>query len=236
MPLTADRPKCLVEVGGNPILFYQLSALGACGVKEIVIVTGYRASMIEGYAAENFPHIRIQFIHNPDYLTTDKLHSWYLAKDKVMSGALIFDSDIIFHPAIISSALSLPKNVNAALYCRRQCGADETKVSVNKRGQIIDIGKNLKPVDVSGKFTGIYVFSKNFHRTFFKTVGELLNSKNPHAFGFDAIRKINGGQGLGIRGFDISKYAFAEIDSSKDLRIAEEKTVPQVISALARFK
>ena len=37
--LTADRPKCLVELRGKALLDWQLEALRAAGVTEIAIVT-----------------------------------------------------------------------------------------------------------------------------------------------------------------------------------------------------
>ena len=40
-PLTANLPKCLVEVGGQPLLARALRALSSQGVAEAVIVIGY---------------------------------------------------------------------------------------------------------------------------------------------------------------------------------------------------
>lgn len=37
MPYTADRPKCLVEVGGKPILYYQLRAIELRGILNATI-------------------------------------------------------------------------------------------------------------------------------------------------------------------------------------------------------
>ncbi len=230
MPLTADRPKCLVEVGGRPILFYQLSALSACGVKDIIIVTGYRASMIEEYIAENFSDLRVRFIH--DDVATGKLYSWHLAKEVITGNQISLDSDIIFHPAIISAALSLPEETSAGLFYRKKWGEKETKVSVSADGRILDIGKDLRPDQTSGKFTGIYVFSEDFSRLFFTAAKELLNSDGSHAFGFDAIRKIRDEQNLMLKGLDVSQYPFIEIDFPEDIRTAEKEVLPQINAEL----
>jgi NDP-sugar pyrophosphorylase family protein len=42
-PLTDDRPKALMDVGGETILHRAARLLIAAGVKELVIATGYRA-------------------------------------------------------------------------------------------------------------------------------------------------------------------------------------------------
>lgn len=230
VPLTASRPKCLVEIGGYPILFYQLRALEACGIRDIVMVTGYRASMIEKYVAKNFPELHVQFIKNPHYQNTDKLYSWLLAKDSIKESLLSMDSDIIFHPAIISAALSIPRENNAALFCRRKCVKDETKVRVDSDGMIMNIGKDLKPGETSGKFTGIYVFSKNFSKLFF-TIAKGLQPFTKDATEY-TIRKIGDEQNLLIHGLDVSQYPFAEIDSLEDLRTAEKEVLPKIIAEL----
>jgi len=40
--LTDERPKCLVELRGNPLLDWQLAALLEAGIDRIAIDTGYR--------------------------------------------------------------------------------------------------------------------------------------------------------------------------------------------------
>ena len=48
LPLTADRPKCLLEVAeGVSILGWQLTQLAKAGVDEVVVVTGYGAELVE---------------------------------------------------------------------------------------------------------------------------------------------------------------------------------------------
>ncbi|HLG73808.1 MAG TPA: nucleotidyltransferase family protein [Chloroflexota bacterium] len=42
MPLTADRPKCLVDVAGHPLIDHQLRWLAANGVDQVVVSCGYR--------------------------------------------------------------------------------------------------------------------------------------------------------------------------------------------------
>ncbi len=47
MPLTAHRPKHLLEVGGVPFLEHQISRLAAAGVRHVVVATSYRADLFE---------------------------------------------------------------------------------------------------------------------------------------------------------------------------------------------
>ena len=36
-PLTADRPKPLLEIGGVPLIEHHLARLAACGIRDVVI-------------------------------------------------------------------------------------------------------------------------------------------------------------------------------------------------------
>ncbi len=41
-PLTRNRPKALIPVANNPIINYPIQALAGCGIRDIVVVVGYR--------------------------------------------------------------------------------------------------------------------------------------------------------------------------------------------------
>ena len=46
-PFGDDRPKCLIELAGKPLIERQIAALLRGGVEEIGVVRGYRAEMIK---------------------------------------------------------------------------------------------------------------------------------------------------------------------------------------------
>ena len=39
-PLTHDTPKCLMDVGGKPIINRQLEAIQSAGITDLIIVVG----------------------------------------------------------------------------------------------------------------------------------------------------------------------------------------------------
>lgn len=51
MPHTADVPKPLLQVGEQPLLFHVLSLYAAQGFTDFVLAAGYKAEMIEAFAA-----------------------------------------------------------------------------------------------------------------------------------------------------------------------------------------
>jgi len=56
------RPKCLLELGGVPLIRRQLIALSGAGVDEVAVVLGHHAERIEP-VVQAFP---VTLVHNPD--------------------------------------------------------------------------------------------------------------------------------------------------------------------------
>ncbi|MEK6862114.1 MAG: sugar phosphate nucleotidyltransferase, partial [Nanoarchaeota archaeon] len=52
-PYTEEIPKPLVEVAGKPLLYCTLQTLKKLKVKDIILVNGYKAEMIEDYIEKN---------------------------------------------------------------------------------------------------------------------------------------------------------------------------------------
>jgi molybdenum cofactor cytidylyltransferase len=57
------RPKCLLELGGVPLILRNLAALSGAGVDEVAVVLGHRADQIEPLLGD-FP---VTIVRNPDF-------------------------------------------------------------------------------------------------------------------------------------------------------------------------
>ena len=62
-PITDERPKCLVEVGGMPVFERMLATLKDLGVRDIIAVVGYKDEMIRKVGGK-----RVRYIQNDEYL------------------------------------------------------------------------------------------------------------------------------------------------------------------------
>src|SRR5258706_11456814 len=51
------RPKPMVEIGGNPILWHIMEIYSAHGIHEFVVCLGYKGYMIKEYFPNYFPHM-----------------------------------------------------------------------------------------------------------------------------------------------------------------------------------
>ena len=92
-PLTEQKPKPLVEVGGKTILDHIVEALPSV-IDELVLVVGYRADQIRAHCGDRFHSRRVQYVtqKNPATGTGEAL----LCAKKLISGKflLMYADDI----------------------------------------------------------------------------------------------------------------------------------------------
>ena len=65
-PLTADRPKALVEVGGKPILAHCFEQLRPYPIEEFVVVVGYEGEQIVDRFGDSFRGVPISYAWQRD--------------------------------------------------------------------------------------------------------------------------------------------------------------------------
>lgn len=71
-PLTLETPKCLVEIGGHPLLYYWLKSLKKAGIKKILINTHYLSDQVDEFILNNEFSKNIVIKHEDRLLGTAK--------------------------------------------------------------------------------------------------------------------------------------------------------------------
>lgn len=64
-PITDTTPKCLVEIGGRPLLDIWLDALAKAGVREVLVNTHHLAADVEAYVAARTTTPAVRLSHEP---------------------------------------------------------------------------------------------------------------------------------------------------------------------------
>jgi choline kinase len=160
---TDDIPKCMVKVGGRPILHWQLRALAASGIDDIVIVRGYLGQRIDAgkHAA--------RFVDNPQWEQNNILASLMYAASEFGGGFFFSYCDIVYAPCVVAelvaAAISCPP---ASLVIDRRWAAtyqgrdlhpiSEAELAAVKatdgQDQVLQVGKQA-----AGEFIGLAHFS-----------------------------------------------------------------------------
>jgi choline kinase len=166
-PHTEERPKCLVEVGGRAILDWQLRALRAVGVDDVVVIRGYRAGELTAGASALHPGAR--FVDNHAWQHNNVLLSLAQAAQELDGPLYLTYSDIIFTPAVTRALAEAAGDVClvidrrfADIYVgRTEHPLDEGEVSdLADDGLVRRVGKRaLPPGDAFGEFIGLVKLS-----------------------------------------------------------------------------
>ncbi|AZD51861.1 NTP transferase domain-containing protein [Pseudomonas chlororaphis] len=158
-PFTDDRPKCLVELHGRPLLHRQLEVLRASGLTDIVLVGGYRADCLAGQGVE--------VLLNPRFAETNMVSTLFCAQEWMVDGEdlLIAYGDIIYEPSVLESLLNTdaPLAISIDRQWRRFWSirmddplSDAETLKLDNEDCITELGK--KPVDyseVQGQYMGL---------------------------------------------------------------------------------
>ena len=102
-PLTDTKPKCLLEVGSRTLLQRTVDAMLQAGISELVVVTGYRGSMIRDFLTAHYPQLNIHFLHNADYEHNNNIFSLWMTRPYTDGrDFLLMDSDILCDPKAVA--------------------------------------------------------------------------------------------------------------------------------------
>ncbi|TET16221.1 MAG: phosphocholine cytidylyltransferase family protein [Dehalococcoidia bacterium] len=161
LPLTQDKPECLLEIGNKTILSRELENLRACGIHDIVVVRGYQGDKIK------YPAIR--YYENRDYQNTGILRSLFYAEGEMDDEFIFCYSDILYTKEVLELLLRDQSDISLVVdtdweshyHQRRQHPVSEAELVRVEGDRITQIGRNILPSDdVYGEFIGLAKFSK----------------------------------------------------------------------------
>ena len=176
-PLTSDRPKCLLKIGERTLLERSMDALIAAGVSEFCIVTGYLHNLIEDFVSNRYPGLKVTFIHNEVYDSTNNIYSLYLARPVAEgSEVLLLDSDLVYDPEIARLVVAAPDD-NVLTLIRHDLGEEEMKVVTDAQGQITEISKTCSPAQAAGESLGIEKMGPAYTRALYKELEVMMNER-----------------------------------------------------------
>jgi NDP-sugar pyrophosphorylase family protein len=95
-PLTFTRPKPMLPLGPNPIIYYVLSYLRKNGFDEVIIIPGYLKDQVMGYVGDgsNFG-VHVTYVVEPEGVTFGTAGSLKLAAHLLEDTFLVVQSDVI---------------------------------------------------------------------------------------------------------------------------------------------
>lgn len=225
-PITLATPKCLLEVGGRTLLEYQLDALEKCGVREVIVVTGYFREMIEAKFAEVGPRYSFttKFVYNELFAETNNIYSLWTAKAAAVgSEFLVMHADVLFHSQILVDLCNSDPDI---VLVADQVIHEETMKLKTQDGRVTSVGKHVRMDEASGTFLGIGIFSEAGGERLFAELDRVIAAGETNAyFTLALMGLIANGEEIGVSW--TNGKAWIEVDFPEELEEAE-KILPRL--------
>jgi choline kinase len=107
-PLTDERPKGMIELGGRSLLARLLDGLRAAGVEETVLVVGYRQEMIRAALGPSHRGMPLRYVVNPEFEKGPRLSLWAGRAEFRRDDVVLADGDVLFAPPLLERVVRAP--------------------------------------------------------------------------------------------------------------------------------
>jgi phosphoenolpyruvate phosphomutase len=146
-PLTEDRPKCMIDVRGQPLLTRLVGTLREGGVGTITVVRGYAKEAIELATVET--------IDNDDFAATGEAASLACAADELVGETVIAYGDILFKRLVLDDLMAVEGDIVLACDALGR-GKDYREAYLDDEPVLLTrIGSDLAPKDVDAEWIGL---------------------------------------------------------------------------------
>lgn len=210
VPLSAERPKGLVEVKGEILIERQIRQLKEAGIDDIALVVGYKAEMF-AYLHEKYG---VEIVMNEDFARYNNTSSVIRVIEK-LDNTFVCSSDNYFPQNVFQKESA--DSYYSALYAEGETG---------EYCLTIDENDNITKVDVGGKDAWYMVGHVFFNHDFSEKFREIMKKE------YDSEETRRGyWEDVYIRYIDqlpkmkVNRYAEGEIqefDSLDELRLFDE--------------
>jgi choline kinase len=218
-PLTKNTPKSLLEVGkGLTILETQIHSLSENNIKDIVIITGFKAEQIEAKVKDYQKDLNITTVFNPFFDISNNLLSVWMAKHHMTEEFISINGDDVFSAEVIENLLKSNSDITMVIDEKKEYDDDDMKV-VHKNGEILEVSKKIDQERANGESIGIIKFSNKGPKIYTDMLDSMVRDiNNRNVFYLRAIQEIIH-KGYKINYSMCKESDWAEIDFHPDLKL-----------------
>lgn len=234
-PYTNDRPKCMVELKGKPLLHHQLEAIEQCGVNRTDI------ALAAGYLQEALVAPGIKQFRNEQYATTNMVTTLFAAEDFMQAGEdlIISYGDIVYKPDVFKRLLATSGDLVVAAdldwydlwKLRMENPLDDAETfKMTKDGKVIELGKIPKTrEDAQAQYIGLIKIAGNKVAEFVQYYHAMDKAAKYDGKDFDNMYMTSLIQSIIDAGWNVRaaliNRSWLEVDSVADLEAYEKLDV-----------
>jgi choline kinase len=239
-PYTNDRPKCLVELFGVPLLHRQLAVVRDAGITDITVVGGF--------AADRLADPGYRLVVNPAYESTNMVASLFCAGDVMRDDAdlLVTYGDIVYEPSVLAaildsrSPLSIVSDRGWRAYWEARMAdplSDTETFKLAAGGRVTEIGRKPRNyAEIQGQYIGLTKVRADYVRAFVDARAGMPHDGVFNGKSRDRIDMTSFLQYLVEAGWPLDavevEHGWLEVDSVEDLRRYEEMRAAGTLAPL----
>ena len=215
--LNRGIPKGFISLADDvPIIEHSIEALLACGISDIIIVTGF---MDEYYENLRSKYPQIKTVRNEKFSETGTMYSLWCARKLINTDFILLESDLIFETRAISELLESPVK-NSLLITGKTEAGDEVYVEADG-DWVKQISKDKKVLgSIVGEFIGVSRLSYDFYLNLIRIAEKSFESDLNVSYDMDCFVTVAEKTPLGF--LKIEDLLWAEIDDALQLKRAKK--------------
>lgn len=224
-PVTQYHPKCLIRLGGQTLIARYLRALAAVGVREAVLVVGYKQEMIRAAVGSGAHGVAVRYLENDQY-QRGSITSLWRARSELDADVLIMDADVLFHQTILDRLVRSP-HPNALLMDETVKQTGEECMVVVRGGRVVALTKRMpERYDLAGEGVGFLKVRTADTAALVRSVRAYVERGHLDMEYEDALREFFADVRVGYE--RIGGLPWTEIDFEEDIAKAEREVLPKL--------
>lgn len=222
LPLTNTMPKCMVHIKNKSLIFNMLDHLSETGrVNEVIIVCGYMADVLQKYIGTSYQGMRIDYIVNDKYESTNNVYSLFLVGNRIKTDCMLLECDLFYQKDVIDSIINSSADCSILVSPYNKQTMDGTIVIVedgNVKELLIKSHQDLdKDYSHAYKTVNIYKFKESFfNRKLMPALDNYIKTGNMHSYYELVIGSLIYYRNDNIQAIEIDESRWYEIDDMKD--------------------
>ncbi len=224
--LTAKNAKCMVSLGGIPMIQRMLTQLDGRNMSRIILVVGYQAEGLAAFVKSLGLKTEILFVTNRDYEVTNNIYSLSLTRDYLLEeDTLLLESDSVMEDGVLDKILDHPFP-NLALVAKPEIWMNGAVVSLDSEGNISHfvsaVNFRYGSMQEYYKTANIYKFSREFLAGTYVPFLEAYAKAFGRTRFYESVLKVIALQERPvIKALELTQERWYEINDIQDLDIAE---------------
>lgn len=159
-PFTVNKPKAMLGIAGKPLIQYVLESLAENGIRDIILVVGYRREQVFDYVGDGRQfNVEVTYVTQSGQLGT--AHALAQAREIARDEFLVLPGDKLIVPETLSQIIQVTP---PALLVKRESNPSRYGTVTVNGNYVVRLSE--KPLYPESNLinTGIYAFCKDFFR------------------------------------------------------------------------